>query len=114
MSALLIGRKFQLWEYSVSHGSLLIRSPKNNKNKINIDVKFFGIEYISAPRHLGEFQLASPSDNELQKLISILKKDLSPNNVYVLKSKAYRHLIVASKVKIEENKSEIFDSPFVE
>ncbi len=34
-------RIFQFWEYKVSHGSLLIRSPMKEEQQYNIDIKFF-------------------------------------------------------------------------
>jgi hypothetical protein len=35
-------RSFQVWAYSVSHGQLLIRSPKSEATPENIDLAFVG------------------------------------------------------------------------
>ena len=40
------GRTFQLWEYRVSHGSLLIRSPKGEDVAMNIDIICVGVERV--------------------------------------------------------------------
>ena len=50
-------RNFQLWEYHVSHGSLLIRSPKRGEDTKNIDIVFAGVEYMALPRHLKSVEL---------------------------------------------------------
>ena len=44
-------RDFQLWEYKVSHGQLLIRSPKDELHSKNLDLIFRGVQFISSPRH---------------------------------------------------------------
>jgi hypothetical protein len=39
-------RYFQLWEYQVSHGMLLLRSPRSPEHQTNLDVLFHGVEYV--------------------------------------------------------------------
>jgi hypothetical protein len=112
MNELLKGKNFQLWEYQVSHGSLLIRSPKKSDQVENVDLKFFGVEYISVPRHLKEIFVSDVSNQEIQLLESILGKSITKNKVFVLESSTGRHMIVALTMKIEKNKLEIFESPF--
>jgi hypothetical protein len=46
MSVSYLSRRFQLWEYRVSHGSLLVRSPKGPDATTNVDLVFDGVEYI--------------------------------------------------------------------
>lgn len=43
-------RTFQLWDYKVSDGFLLVRSPKDATYGLNIDLVFIDVEYISCPR----------------------------------------------------------------
>jgi hypothetical protein len=45
-----IDRTFQLWEYRVSHSSLLNRSPKSPGVSTNIDLICTGVEYLAVPR----------------------------------------------------------------
>lgn len=54
MNDLLKGRKFQFWEYLVSQGSLLIRSPFGKIHKTNIDIMFAGVKYIDTLIFPGE------------------------------------------------------------
>ena len=112
MSELLKNRNFQLWEYCVSHGSLLIRSPKVEEFKENIDIKFYGVSYVAAPRFLGEVSLLNANDDELNSLSVAIGKPVAVDNAFVLESKGVRHLIVAVGVKIDANELDIFESPF--
>jgi len=105
-------RNFQLWEYHVSHGSLLIRSPRNSDQKHNIDIKFFGVELISAPRHLKNIVMSDATHEEIQSMEQMLGKSIAKGTVFALESPTGRYLIVAAKMKVEENELDIFDSPF--
>jgi hypothetical protein len=114
MSELTKGREFQLWEYHVSHGSLLIRSPAGPKFKTSIDIICVGVDYLSASRHLGEIFVSTASDAELRRLEEILGKKIPPSRVWLLKNLRERALIVAAELRISEFQGDIFDSPFKE
>lgn len=105
-------RSFQLWEYRVSHGSLLIRSPKKDGQRFNVDLKFFGVEYISVPRHLREIALSSATNEEMQYLERLLAKPIEKEKIFVFQSPAARYIVVAAGMKVDENELDIFESPF--
>lgn len=109
-----LGRTFQLWEYRVSHGSLLIRSPKDQGNAKNIDVICVGLEYVSMPRFLTNLDIVGPTDVELRQIEEILGKPLPVSFVRIFVANGRRFPVVASRVKIVENETDIFDSPFDE
>jgi hypothetical protein len=95
MSALTKGRKFQLWEYHVSHGSLLIRSPAEPGAETSVDIVCVGVEYLAAPRHLGEITVCPPTEAEVERLENVLQKKLSPPlHVWVLERVSERFLLV--------------------
>jgi hypothetical protein len=106
------GRNFQLWEYQVSHSSLLLRSPRRGDQKYNIDIIFFGVEFISVPRHLEDFAIVEAGKEEIQFLGSLIGKSVDRDNVFVLEAAKARHLVVAAGMKVDENELDIFDSPF--
>lgn len=112
LEGLIKGRKFQFWEYHVSHGAVLIRSPAGLDYDFSLDLIFIGVEYVAVPRHLGEISIASTSNEEFNMLKSILKKDIHPSRVWVLQGGGERYFIVASSLKIEKHFGDIFDSPF--
>ncbi len=112
MNELLKGRNFQLWEYKVSHGALLIRSPKKGDMKQNIDIKFYGVEYVSAPRHLNEISIEPPNDEDLESIEKVLGEKIPREKVSIIVSGENRYSIVSSAQMINSNELGIFDSPF--
>jgi hypothetical protein len=111
MIAIFRDRKFQLWEYKVSHGSLLIRSPKSPSETNNIDLIFVGVEFVQLPRHLDGIVIEEGNKSDLA--LSTKLKLRSTSKVFVISSAGERHLIAAAAIKICENEVDIFDSPFV-
>lgn len=105
-------RAFQLWEYHVSHGSLLIRSPASPDIETSIDIICSGVEYIAAPRHLGKITLLEPTKDEIEHLEKILDKSLLPARIRVLQGSHSRFLLVAAGLIVREWRGDIFDSPF--
>ena len=113
MSELTKGRKFQLWEYHVSHGSLLIRSPAGPGIATSIDIICVGVEYLAAPRHLGEVAVCEATGAEIERVEEILgEKLLPPSRVWALQGSRQRSLVVAVALKVQEHRGDIFDSPF--
>jgi hypothetical protein len=113
MSELTKGRDFQLWEYRVSHGSLLIRSPAGPGFETSIDIICVGVEYLAAPRHLGEITVSEATAAEIERLEEILGKNLlPPSRVWALQGSRQRSLVVGVALKVQEHRGDIFDSPF--
>ena len=111
-------RTFKVWEYQVSHGQLLIRSPKSParptsaERTTNVDVVCLGVEYMALPRVFHGLQLVPATSEELQELKFILENELDANNVRILLSGGKRFPIVAAQFSISENEWDIFESPF--
>jgi hypothetical protein len=112
MSELTKGREFQLWEYRVSHGSLLIRSPAGPGFETSIDIICVGVEYLAAPRHLGEITVSEATGAEIERSEEILGKKLLPSRVWALQGSRQRSLVVAAALKVREHHGDIFNSPF--
>lgn len=113
MSELTKGRAFQLWEYHVSHGWLLIRSPAGPGIENSIDIVCVGVEYVAAPRHLGEITVVEPTAEDIEKLEGVLGKRLDPARVWAFQGSNSRSLVVAVSLSIREHFGAIFDSPRV-
>jgi hypothetical protein len=104
--------RFQLWEFHVSHGTALIRSPRSGDEVHNTDIMFFGVEYLALPRHLGPIAVEEGTPEDLaiaERAIGPIKE---PSRVWVVCCGAKRHLVVAAKVEVRETSTDIFDSPF--
>jgi hypothetical protein len=116
-SPLSSSRDFQVWEYQVSHGHLLVRSPKKPASQrspeqtTNLDIHFWGVEYLELPRHLKGIEIMLPNQEELTRLEAILSRRIAPKSVTVLLSGGCRFIVVSSGLKISENEWDIFESP---
>lgn len=108
------GRSFQLWEYHVSHGMMLVRSPVRTGilGDTNIDIMFAGVEYVDLPRHLDNLSIADPDPPDLKVAQDRLGKAPKAANVFVLVSDNRRFIVVASVMKVAESDMDIFESPF--
>ena len=109
-----VARTFQLWEYRVSHGSLLIRSPQTEDGGFatNIDIVCTGVEYLALPRFIRGLQLLEARPDEVRDLETVLGKELLPASVRIFASMGQRFPVVAASLKVDENQKEIFESPF--
>ncbi|WP_019909790.1 hypothetical protein [Paenibacillus sp. HW567] len=105
-------RKFQFWHYKVSHGELLIRSPKSDKYPENIDILFFDVKYVELPRFLPDLKIEEASDEDVKYVDEKLQKETKTNDIVVLLSNGNRYLVVSSIMKIVENDLDLFELPF--
>lgn len=111
-------RDFKVWEYQVSHGQLLIRSPispatdRAPERVTNIDIVCTGVEYMSLPRLLRGIVMAPATLEEVRYIGALLGKTLTRDTTATLASNDRRFHVVASSFVISENDWDIFDSPF--
>lgn len=105
-------RVFQLWEYRVSHGGLLIRSPKGPQESSNIDVVFDGVEYIDCPRMLSGLLLTEGDAQVVRERVPALGEIRLPDRLFLLVSGGARYFVVASSCRVEESQADIFETPF--
>ena len=103
-------RHFQVWEFHVSHGCLLVRSPRKPSIATNIDIVFAGVEFMSLPRHLKGVDFAKATPVDIQWIVQALGRDIPPDQAFVLISEGTRHPVVASGYDVSENEADIFDS----
>jgi hypothetical protein len=109
----LADRRFQLWEYRVSHGALLIRSPKGPGVETNIDLVFSGVEYVECPRMLRGVELATVTPEDVRRAGEAFGPVVAPDQLFVLLSAGIRHLVVAASCHVSENMDDIFDIPLI-
>ena len=112
MSTVIEGRKFQLWEYHVSHGSLLIRSPAEPGLDTSVDIIFIGVQYLAAPRHLGQITISEANEIELASIKKTIPNKSIKSRAWLLRNANQRFVVTAVAMKIEEHRGDIFDSPF--
>ena len=108
------GRSFQPWEYRVSHGQLLVRSPRQSGLTQNVDLIFAGVEYVDLPRHLLDLELSDATAEDVAHAAERLGRAVDGRKVTVLTCQGRRHLVVATAVVVRESEMDIFDSPFAD
>ncbi|QGQ18438.1 hypothetical protein GC089_03170 [Cellulomonas sp. JZ18] len=113
MIAIYPDRTFQLWKYRVSHGGLLVRSPRNPSHAVNVDLLFDGVEFVSCPRLLRGVAVEDAGDKDVLHAFEALGEEYrASSTVFVLVSEGRRNLVVASSLRVLEHGGDIFDSPF--
>lgn len=105
-------RRFQLWEYRVSHGSLMIRSPRIPDVDENIDVKFVGVEYLVVPRFFRGLRVELGDEHDARKVVSASGRNFDQSHVFKLTSQGVRYFIVALSCRVDRHSNDIFWSPF--
>ena len=111
-------RTFKVWEYQISHGQLLIRSPKapavdgSPELLTNLDLVCLDVEYMAVARVLRGLELQPATADEIRGLESLLGKSIEPSSVRILVSGGKRFPIVARSFAFSENDWDIFESPF--
>ncbi|MDB4958800.1 MAG: hypothetical protein JWO36_6369 [Myxococcales bacterium] len=106
------GREFQFWQYRVSHGELLVRSPKHGNDLLNVDLMFVGVEYVDLPRFLPGLELDNAADDDISRAAERLGQPVDRREVFVLQCQDRRHIVVAGVLQVAESDMEIFESPF--
>ena len=105
--------RFQYWHYQVSHGFLLIRSPKNESRLTNKDLVFSGVEYSELPSVLNglKVELLDIGMHDFSKRVSFYPERFEDKS-YVITSGRFKYYILASHCKVIENHLDFFELPF--
>jgi|SRR5215469_2455402 len=106
-------RSFKVWEYKVSHGMLLVRSPKNlPAPERNIDIMLAGIDYFDLPGSCKTLELDDASAEDVAFVEDRLGKRVAAKNIFVFICDSRRHVVVAAGIKVAETEMDLFQSPF--
>ena len=98
-------RKFKLWDYRVSHNQALIRSPRSPDISTNVDLVFWGVEYLSVPSTFDGIAMT--------KADAMAANGFTPSSngdVFVIETSGESFVIVAAGCKVLENGMDIFES----
>lgn len=104
-------RNFRIWLYMVSHGTLLLRSPKiENKIDTRIDVIFKPTIYINIPTELDglSISIADPADPKYLFLNDLVERKYG-ENIYALSWNGGTGIVVSSGMSWHEDELDCFD-----
>lgn len=104
-------RAFRIWDYRVSHDQLLLRSAKIKGYNENIDIIFYGVNYIQLSPELSGLTIqkmvppfAAPYESVVQNL------EFEGNNLFEIVSGRDVYLVAAAYVRVFENNLEFDES----
>lgn len=103
-------RWFQIWDYTVSHQQLLLRSPVTIDLPRNVDLIFLGVEYLSIPSSLRGLEFDQALPEESAEVMRGLRAGSEVSGVYTLVSEGRRFYIVAAAFRVYENDLDLFES----
>ncbi len=104
-------RYFTIWEYTVSHGQLLLRSDKRKGYKNNIDIVFGATNYVQLFSALSGLTIRMV-DKKMMTNYDSLNRHLNHenNNLFEIESQNEKYYIAASFVKVYENDLEFYET----
>jgi hypothetical protein len=103
-------RIFQLWHYRVSHGQLLIRSPKSPTQTTNLDLVFRGVEFVHFPKAFKGLEVTEPTKEELDRTRRVVGPRYEFPKTFILVSEDKRYWIAAFFFDVKENDLDTFQS----
>lgn len=103
-------RHFQLWDYTVGHQQMLLRSPAGPGGAKNIDIAFVGVRYVGIPSSLEGVDIGEASAEDLATLPPSAKGNYDESEVHVLRSGGRRYVVVAVNYCVMENELDLFES----
>lgn len=101
-----VPREFQIWEYTVSHGQLLLRSTKANIHKTQIDVLFKNVVFIQLPARFQGLTISEiASDDPRAAAVSLGEFSLLGQTIFLVEGDAWTGVVVAGAVYFLEDES---------
>ena len=102
-----LGRRFELWAYTVSLGRMLLRSIRDLDGSLsprNLDIRFVGVAYTELPTSLSGLSISNASPAEAARVSERLGRPLAGGEkVFALVSAGVTYYVVASGWSAEEN-----------
>lgn len=102
-------RRFQIWDYHVSHARMLIRSPNSSGTSTNQDIIFWGVEFLGIPTSFRGLTIATVPRDEATRAGAPADK-FGHSTAFRLESEGRCCYIVALACKVFENELDLFDS----
>lgn len=107
---LAFNRRFQIWSYTVSHGTLLLRSTKAPGTPTRVDVLFKDVAAINLPTNVDGLTIERADDAAAREAASTLDEpELRGRTVFAVRGRGCRGHVVAGAVFHHEDEGEFFD-----
>lgn len=106
-------RPFQIWEYTVGHGQLLLRSPKAVNLPTRFDVLFKNVSAIHLPTTLDRLRISEANDEE--KVSPHLGLDVATaqsRKIFVVRGSDFVGYVIAGVVVWHEDEGDYSDPSY--
>lgn len=104
-------RSFQMWDFRVGHGQLLLRSPKAPGLATRVDLLFKNVAAICLPTVLDELTLFEATDEERAGMqLPVEPRQLRGRKLFVLRGSSISGYVLAGAVFWHEDQGE-YDAP---
>ena len=104
-------RCFQMWWFTVGHGRLLLRSPKNTSLPTRIDVLFKGVVDIHLPTLMDELGVSVATEEERTELnVQVGPSRMLGRKLYTARGLNFMGYVVAAAVAWHEDECD-YDEP---
>ena len=95
-------RDFQLWDYTVGHAQMLLRSPASIDEPFNIDIVFLGVEKLDIPTRMAGLTMMRPEP--------LARDDGGPKDLFRLTSAGKEFSVIAAAFRIYKNQHDLMES----
>ena len=105
-----VKRRFHIHLYWVSHGVLLLRSPKSNTEGTRVDILFQDVAWMALPSWLCGLEIAqSDGIGQPFQLPKSLREEAALRKTYRVTTEGTDHFIIAGGISISEDRGNCFD-----
>jgi hypothetical protein len=106
-------RTFQIWEYTVGHGQLLLRSPKADDMPKRIDVLFKNVAAIHLLTTLNSLTISEANEeDQIDSQLQVGSQILMDRKVFLVRSSEFVGYVIAGTVAWHEDEGEYYDPSF--
>jgi len=107
-------RPFQIWNYTVSHRQLLLRSTKSQERQTRVDVLFKGVAALGLPSAFRELEVRPATSVDIDEIGQPHCSRLSDGAVtlYVVRGGEFLGYVAAVGVFVHEDDAEYNEASF--
>ena len=104
-------RMFQLWEFTVGHKQLLLRSTKDDRFRTRVDVYFKNVAVVNLPTICHGLTISEADGAQQQDLLSqVSQTGLSAGKVFLIRGDRFTGYVIAGFMDWHEDELE-YDDP---
>lgn len=97
-------RVFQVWDYTVSHSQMVLRSPAGTDAPMNIDLIFTAVIYMRLPSVLSGLEFVESTQEEVAEVQAAIDSlEGVDETIWVLASGGARFIVAAGALRIDRN-----------